>query len=394
MHVNSAFWIAMVAALAAVAPTAGAQPASPSQSRETLAAPALGSPSPAAASRPALQLRLEPMEREPADGRAAPDDEALAQRRSAVEAAPDDRQARFELVRSLIAAGKLDEALAAAEDWRSRDAYNLVVVRLIGDILSELGRPREALRAYSAVVELLPEDTKAQRALASVLKQGGNVQAAYERLSAALALRPDDLRIGFELADVAQRLGRVDEARERFEAIAATESAAMALRYPARQRLAQIYTTMRLQALERGDAAAAADLDARIAALEIKGGVQNDVKIYLTWDTDRSDVDLWVTNPEGEKVFYEHKIDRFGGALYDDVTTGYGPESFTAPQVRPGAYTVQVNYYSSGASNFPEARGEVAIVLHEGTDREERHVLPYRLFQKGQTVTVARIHAR
>jgi tetratricopeptide (TPR) repeat protein len=385
MHVNSAFWIAVVSVLAAYAPPAAGQPSGPA--RETSAA------LPAAA-RPGLELSLEAMEREPAAGRMAPDDDVLAQRRSAVEAAPEDRQARFELVRSLIAAGQREEALAAVEDWRARDAYNLVVVRLMGDILSELGRPREALRAYSAVVELLPDDPKAQRALASVLKQNGNVQAAYERLAAALALRPDDLRIGFELADVAQRLGRVDEARERFEAIAATAEAAMALRYPARQRLAQIYTAMRRRAIERADAAAAADLDARIAALEIKGGVQNDIKIYLTWDTDRSDVDLWVTSPEGEKVFYQHKADRFGGALYDDVTTGYGPESFTAPQAQPGAYTVQVNYYSSGASNFPEARGEVAIVLNEGTDREERHLLPYRLFQKEQTVTVARIHVR
>jgi len=385
MYVNCAFWIAVVAALAAYAPPAAGQPSGPA--RETSAAPP-------AASRRALALSLEPMEREPAVGRAAPGDEVLAQQRAAVEAAPEDRQARFELVRSLIAAGQREAALAAVEDWRTRDAYNLVVVRLMGDILSELGRPREALRAYSAVVELLPEDIKAQRALASVLKQNGNVQAAYERLAAALALRPDELRIGFELADVAQRLGRVDEARERFEAIAATEDAAMALRYPARQRLAQIYTEMRRRAIERDDAAAAADLDARIAALDIKGGVQNDIKIYLTWDTDRSDVDLWVTNPEGEKVYYQHKADRFGGALYDDVTTGYGPESFTAPQARPGAYAVQVNYYSSGASNFPEARGEVAIVLNEGTDREERHVLPYRLFQKEQTVTVARIHVR
>jgi tetratricopeptide (TPR) repeat protein len=385
MHVKRASWIATVAALASYVLPAVAQPAGPSRE------PSAARP---AAARPAPELSLEAMEREPAEGRAAPGDEALAQRRSAVETAPEDRQARFELVRSLIAAGQLDEALAAAEDWRGRDAYNLVVVRLIGDILSELGRPREALRAYSAVVELLPEDTKAQRALASVLKQSGNFQAAYERLDAALTLRPDDLRIGFELADVAQRLGRVDEARERFEAIAATEEANMALRYPARQRLAQIYTAMRRQAVEREDVAAAADLDARITALEIKGGVQNDIKIYLTWDTDRSDVDLWVTNPEGEKVFYEKKVDRFGGALYDDVTTGYGPESFTAPQARSGAYTVQVNYYSSGASNFPEARGEVAIVLNEGTEREERHVLPYRLFQKGQTVTVARINVR
>ena len=36
----------------------------------------------------------------------------------------------------------------------------------------------------------------------------------------------------------------------------------------------------------------------------------NDVKVYLTWDTDRSDVDLWVLNPGGEKIFYSHKQGR------------------------------------------------------------------------------------
>lgn len=375
MHVSNAFWIAIMAVAAHGLPAAAQPAAQPAQ-------PA------------AVQLSLEPVEREPAEGRDVPGDDELAEQRAAVESEPGDRQARFDLVRSLVAAGELEGALAAAEDWRAHDAYNLVVVRLIGDIQSELGRAREALRAYSAVVELLPEDPNAQRALASVLKQNGNVQAAYERLRAALALRPDDLRIGFELADVAQRLGRMNEARERFEIIASTEAAAMALRYPARQRLGQIYTGEKRQALASGDAAAAAELDARIAALDIKGGVQNDIKIYLTWDTDRSDVDLWVTNPAGEKVFYSHKVDRFGGALYDDVTTGYGPESFTAPHAQPGDYVVQVNYYDSGASNFPEARGEVVIVLHEGTEREQRHVLPYRLFRKEQTVTVARIHAR
>ncbi|MCP4445830.1 MAG: IS110 family transposase [Myxococcales bacterium] len=34
------------------------------------------------------------------------------------------------------------------------------------------------MRVYSAVVELLPEDHKAQRALASILKQSGQLQAA------------------------------------------------------------------------------------------------------------------------------------------------------------------------------------------------------------------------
>jgi tetratricopeptide (TPR) repeat protein len=288
-------------------------------------------------------------------------------------------------------ANQTEDALAAAREWRAIDAYNLVVVRLIGDLYSELGRRDEARRAYSAVVELLPKDASAQRALASVLKQAGDLQGAYDRLRAAADLAPNDRRLAFEVADVANRLGAIDEARERFAAIVADAETPEAVRYPAKQRLAQVYRQLARDAAAAGKASDAAALEKSIKELALAGGTENDVKVYLTWDTDRSDVDLWVTNPAGERVFYSHRKGRFGEALYDDVTTGYGPESFTAPTAQPGEYLVQVNYYGGGRGNFSEARGEVVIVLDEGKPNEQKHVLPYRLFEVGQTVAVARV---
>lgn len=323
------------------------------------------------------RLRLLPAEQEPAGSRAQAADTELSALRDKVAADPKDRAARFALVRGLQRAGKLAEALAAAQAWRAVDAYNLVVVRLIGDLHSELGDRAKARRAYSAVVELLPKDAAAHRALASVLKQAGDLQGAYDRLAAAAAQSSKDRRLAFELADVAARLGKTDEARARFEAIIGDPETAEAVRYPAKQRLAQIY-----QQLGLADA---------VKDLRLAGGTENDLKVYLTWDTDHSDVDLWVTNPSGEKVFYSHKQGKYGEALYDDVTTGYGPESFTAPRAVAGDYVVQVNYYGRGRSNFSEARGEVVVVLDEGKPTEQKHVLPYRLFDEKQTVTVARI---
>ncbi|MBV9948730.1 MAG: hypothetical protein JOZ69_17920, partial [Myxococcales bacterium] len=147
----------------------------------------------------------------------------------------------------------------------------------------------------------------------------------------------------------------------------------------------------RRRAETQGDRDGAGALAKKLASLDLKGGLENDVHVYLTWDTDRTDVDLWVTTPDGEKVFYGHRNGRGGEALYDDVTTGYGPESFTAARAHPGVYTVQVNYFSAGRTEFPEARGEVAVVLDEGRPGEQKFVLPYRLFAERQTVTVARI---
>ena len=108
------------------------------------------------------------------------------------------------------------------------------------------------------------------------------------------------------------------------------------MRYPAKQRLAQIYQQLERTAKAAGKTDDAANLAKSIKELKLSGGTENDIKVYLTWDTDHSDVDLWVTNPAGEKVFYSHKNGKFGEALYDDVTTGYGPESFTAPKAAPG----------------------------------------------------------
>ncbi|HEY4117682.1 MAG TPA: DUF2135 domain-containing protein [Byssovorax sp.] len=335
-------------------------------------------------------LTLTPLETEPKEGEKAPTDHELDVMRGAIAQAPKDRAARFKLVRALMRGNKLDDALAEARAWRERDAYNLVVVRLEGDILAALGRRSEARRVYSAVVELLPRDTDAQRALATVLKQSGDLAGAYDRLRAA-ASATTDLRTSFELADVAQRLGRASEAADRFTSIIGAEGAHESIRYPAKQRLAQIRAGERRAAIARGDADEARRIGAEIDALAVKGGVENDVKIYLTWDTDRSDVDLHVITPTGEEVDYRKKQASTGEALFDDVTSGYGPESFTAKRAHPGRYLVRVNYFGTSRQTFTEARGEVTVILHEGGDDERKVVLPYKLFSPKQTVEVAAI---
>ncbi|HET9959102.1 MAG TPA: DUF2135 domain-containing protein [Polyangiaceae bacterium] len=340
-------------------------------------------------SRAAPKLSVQAVEREPA--RKRPSAEELATLRRGVEENPALRKARFELSHALLRAGDLQAAHREAEAWREHDAYNLVVVRMLGDIESELGDRERARRTYSAIVELLPKDVEARRALSTVLKQAGDLQAARAELVAALALAPNDARTQFELGDVEQRLGMQDSARTRFETTKDAADAPESLRYPARQRLAQIHAQKRLEAGRRGDTNQVHALGQAIDALQIHGGTENDIKVYLSWDSDRTDVDLWVLTPSGEKVFYAQRQGKGGEALFDDVTTGYGPESFTAPHAEPGTYRVQVNYFGSRASTFKEARGEVTVILNEGRATEQRSVFPYRLFEEKDTLTVADI---
>jgi tetratricopeptide (TPR) repeat protein len=304
---------------------------------------------------------------------------------------PDDRVKRVALIRGLVLTKDLDGALAEAKSWRAKDAYNLVAVRALGDVHMERGEKEQAERVYSAIVELLPRDTDAQRSLATLLKQRGDLTGAETRLRAAVESRPEDARILFELADVEQRLGKKAPATEHLGKVIETKETSEQIRYPAKLRLAQLLGEERRTAKAKGDAAADASLTSKIDALGLKGGLENDIHVYLTWDTDRTDVDLWVTTPTGEKVFYGYRTGRHGEALYDDVTSGYGPESFTAQNATAGDYVVQVNYFAGRRGAFPEARGELIVVLDEGRPTERKQVLPYRLFAEKDTVTVARI---
>jgi Flp pilus assembly protein TadD len=382
-------------------PIARPEPATPQ-------APALPAPAPSAVPKPVVgesvvsphtpagngRLRLTVLDREPKDGLRKLSAEELSALRKAAADSPRDRAKRFDLVRALMLSGDREGALAEAKAWREKDAYNLVVVRLLGDLYAEMGEKQKARRAYSAVVELLPRDPEAQRALATVLKQSGDLEGARDRLLLASAQRADDVRMAFELADVVQRLGKTDEAADRFRKIIAAPATPEPVRYPAKQRLAQIDAAARRAANERGDREAAQKLGAEIDGLKVKGGVENDIKVYLTWDTDRSDVDLWVTTPSGERVDYTHKAGKGGEELFDDVISGYGPESFTARRAHPGKYVVEVSYFGTHRQTFAEARGEVVVILGEGTASEEKHVLPYRLFKPKQTVSVAAVEVK
>ena len=72
-----------------------------------------------------------------------------------------------------------------------------------------------------------------------------------------------------------------------------------------------------------------------------------DIRVVLSWDTDNCDMDLWVTDPSGEKCFYQNKNTRLGGKMSNDFTGGYGPEEYMIRSAVTGEYSVQANYYGT-----------------------------------------------
>ncbi|MBI2382749.1 MAG: hypothetical protein HYV18_01570 [Gammaproteobacteria bacterium] len=96
--------------------------------------------------------------------------------------------------------------------------------------------------------------------------------------------------------------------------------------------------------------------------------VESVIRINLTWDTNDTDVDLYVIDPVGDYSAYYHPTTGDGGFLDHDVTTGYGPENWlltTANTIRwDEPYLVRVHYYNSrgrGPTNYT-----VGVQLYDG----------------------------
>ncbi|MFH1194708.1 MAG: hypothetical protein V1720_03285 [bacterium] len=70
------------------------------------------------------------------------------------------------------------------------------------------------------------------------------------------------------------------------------------------------------------------------------------LQISLSWNTDETDLDLWVTDPSGFRIYYGDTLSTTGGKLDRDDTDGYGPENiFWKDSAPDGEYKVQVDYW-------------------------------------------------
>lgn len=78
------------------------------------------------------------------------------------------------------------------------------------------------------------------------------------------------------------------------------------------------------------------------------------LQIGLSWDTANTDIDLWVTDPSGEKLYYGNAFSASGGYLDRDDTDGFGPENiYWVSNIPDGDYIIQVHYFSgSPVTNY------------------------------------------
>jgi Ca-activated chloride channel homolog len=254
-------------------------------------------------------------------------------------------------------------ALQVLTNLAELDLENAPLLRLLGHRLRQWDRLGESVEVFEEVLRLRPEDPHAYRDLALVLADRAETRLARD------ANHPG---------------GREDLAR----AIALLHTVSVT----PWDRLQEIELTAtlelnRLLAVADRRGIPHMDVDARFLA-----PMDLDLRVVMSWDTDRVDLDLWVTEPSGEKVRYSHKESAMGGLLSRDMMNGYGPEEYLLRRAVPGSYLIEANFYLNSALSLTgPVTVRVDIFFDYGRPKERRKTFTAKLRGREDTCRIAEV---
>jgi len=112
----------------------------------------------------------------------------------------------------------------------------------------------------------------------------------------------------------------------------------------------------------------------------------------MTWDTDLTDIDLHVVEPNGEKANFSNNLTKMGGLVSRDFTRGYGPEEYLIRNSEKGLYKIKTDYYSNNSSS---AIGPVTVQLdiytNYGRENEQHKTTTIQLSKSKKEIEIGEI---
>ena len=117
-----------------------------------------------------------------------------------------------------------------------------------------------------------------------------------------------------------------------------------------------------------------------------------DIRVVIDWNHNDTDLDLWVENPNDEKVLYSNKTSKDGGRLSEDMTEGYGPEEFMIKKASKGDYEILVDYYADQVQKISGPTTlKVTIFTNYGRKNEKKEIRILRLNKKEDEIEVGTV---
>jgi tetratricopeptide (TPR) repeat protein len=238
---------------------------------------------------------------------------------------------------------------------------------------------KTGLRVLSNVAEMKLENAELLRTMANQLLEMSEKALAVETFRELVKMREEDPQSYRDLALALNETGQFNEAVQLLHKVAthAWETRSGEIHMVALNEMNAIISAHKSEVNVSG-------IDPKlIQAMPV------DVRIVITWSSDNSDIDLWVTDPNREKCSYEHTETRIGGRISRDVTQGFGPEEFSVKKAINGQYKVEVNLYGDTRQT---AGGPIAIKAELFTDfgkpTQKREIINFRVTTNKDVVEV------
>lgn len=160
--------------------------------------------------------------------------EALARYEAAVQADPNDMEAKIGVVQCKLVLERVKEAAALAETLRNTHPKSAVAALWHGRALEASGQREQAEAAYRVAVELSEKDESAVKpyvALSLLLNQLGKADEAQKLLDRARAELPKSPEIYKALGDVALAQGRYEQALAEYDQALALDEGDLSVRF-------------------------------------------------------------------------------------------------------------------------------------------------------------------
>jgi tetratricopeptide (TPR) repeat protein len=260
-----------------------------------------------------------------------------------------------------------------AADVRDANVYLMEARRR-----SDSDDPAGAVRALSSLIELYPARGDALRLVGYRLldmKQPAQAANLFRQVQEQRPFEPHSYR---DLARSLEESGKYGLAALQYEIVLAGtwhNRFHESIKWVAREEYAHM---MREAIAQKAVSSELANhFGDRLEKMDPKQ-FQSDLRVTISWNTDNTDVDLWVIEPDNTKCFYSHRTTANGGELTEDMTQGYGPERYQAKTAMKGKYRVLVHYFRPNPNLLAgETHVNVVVTRFAGTPREvvERHTV-------------------
>ena len=240
----------------------------------------------------------------------------------------------------------------------------------VANFFFKRGNKQKALLILSALADLQIENADLYKTISYKLREWGDYDNALFITAKVLKWRPMDPQSHRDYALVLQDKGMLKEALEQLYGIL-TQSYSP----EAADRDEGIEETLLMEINNIIKSSKAANSNIAVNK-KLIADLPVDMRVVINWNSQNTDIDLWVTDPNQEKCFYSNPATAIGGRLSNDFTGGYGPEQFLLKKALKGKYKIEVDFFNDSSLTLAgPAAVMVEIYTYYSSGKQERKIV-------------------